>query len=120
MKNSDAFPKRLKELRAEKKYTQKELADKLGIVRTAVANYETGRALPDPIVLSKLSSIFGVTSDYLMGHSDLINEVNLTELREDFPDGVDVLMRAKDELTPAQKKKMVELMNWFLTNIDED
>ena len=48
---------------------QQDLADKLGLVRSAIANYETGRAVPDSETLSLIANIFNVTTDYLLGRS---------------------------------------------------
>lgn len=48
-------------------YTQKEVADLLKISRQAYSSYETGSRQPDPEILIKLSSIFKVSVDYLLG-----------------------------------------------------
>ena len=71
MESTSTFSTRLKELRKEYKMTQQALSDKLGIVRTAIANYETNRTMPDPTTLDKLSQIFNVSIDYLMGKSNI-------------------------------------------------
>ena len=39
----------------------------LGLSRTAVVKYETGRNGPSSDILRKLSELFGVTTDYLLG-----------------------------------------------------
>lgn len=55
MNDVNKFKDRLKELRKEYSFTQQELANKIGIVRTAIANYETGRTIPgsDTLTLQK-------------------------------------------------------------------
>lgn len=58
---------RLKELRKEKGYTQKELANLLGIAQTTIANYEQGTRIPDTEKLNKIADLFDVTLDYLLG-----------------------------------------------------
>ncbi len=47
-------------LRKEKKLTQKELADKLGISPKTVSKWERGNGFPDVGLLSELSAVFGV------------------------------------------------------------
>lgn len=51
----------IKELRAEKKLTQKELSEKLNITVQAVSKWERGKGLPDISYLEDLSSIFEVS-----------------------------------------------------------
>ena len=62
--------KRLKELREEKNYTQQEMAEKIGLKRTAYGAYERGVNTPDAQTLLKLAEIFDVTTDYLLGRVD--------------------------------------------------
>ena len=51
----------IKELRAEKNLTQKQLADKLNITVQAVSKWERGKGLPDISYLEDLSEIFQVS-----------------------------------------------------------
>lgn len=73
MNDISKFKTRLKDLRTEYSMTQKELSDKIGIVRTAITNYETGRTLPDTETISKMANIFDTTTDYLLGNSNIRN-----------------------------------------------
>ena len=57
----------IKELRLSKGITQTELADLCGVHQTAVSQWEKGRTLPDKQTLVKLSDIFDVSVDLLMG-----------------------------------------------------
>lgn len=63
--------KRLKTLRIEYKYTQKQLAKRVGIAPSAISSYEAGIRYPSYEVLIKLSSIYHVTTDYLLGLNEL-------------------------------------------------
>lgn len=56
----------IKKLRKQKKWSQKQLADKLNIHQTAVSQWETGRSYPDVEIAIKLSEIFNVSIDYLI------------------------------------------------------
>ena len=62
-----AFAKVLQELRKEKGYSQQQLADMLFVDRTSVANWETGRRMPDALTITKICTCFSVDTDYLMG-----------------------------------------------------
>ncbi|HML33801.1 helix-turn-helix domain-containing protein [Sporomusa sphaeroides] len=57
----------LKQLRENKKLTQQEMADKIGIARGTYAHYEINRREPDNATLARLADFFGVTTDELLG-----------------------------------------------------
>ena len=61
---------RLKQLRKENGYSQKKLADILGITQQAIYKYENLAVEPDIQTLIMIADIFGVSVDYLIGHSD--------------------------------------------------
>lgn len=56
----------IKKLRQEKKLTQKELADKLGVTYQAVSKWENGKNIPDILILKKISSEFGCDMNELL------------------------------------------------------
>ena len=62
---------RLKELRKEKVVSQKAVADYLGITQRAYSYYETGQREPTLDNLVMLGKFFEVSTDYLLGVSDL-------------------------------------------------
>lgn len=64
------FKTRLKELRKESPYTQKDIAEKLGISVSAYQYYEAGKNEPNIEKLKILADMFNVTLDYLTGRSD--------------------------------------------------
>ena len=57
---------RLKALRKERGYSQEDVAKMLGIGRTTYLKYESGENKPSR-KLKELASLFGVTTDYLLG-----------------------------------------------------
>lgn len=59
---------RLRELRKERKMTQKQVAALIGITESTYCGYETGKRQPDIQKIAELSKIFGVSSDYLLGN----------------------------------------------------
>ena len=56
---------RIKELRLKANLTQRQLADKLGILRTAVAMWEIGRSVPATEKLPALAGALGCRIDDL-------------------------------------------------------
>lgn len=61
---------RIKSLRLENNYTQKELADKIGLTPKMISFYEKGERIPPLDIVLKLIQIFDVSSDYLLGLSE--------------------------------------------------
>lgn len=55
---------RLQELRKARKLTQQQLADKMGVTRATVSNYEVGRRAPHISELQRFAEFYGVGLDY--------------------------------------------------------
>ncbi|RYM02776.1 XRE family transcriptional regulator [Sporolactobacillus sp. THM7-7] len=64
---------RLRELREAKNLSQKEAASRFGITNFQLSRYETGKANPDPDLIAKFAEFYEVSSDYLLGLSDIRN-----------------------------------------------
>lgn len=64
--------KHIKELRIQRGLTQVELASMLGVSKSVISSYENGVHLPPYDILIKLSNLFGVSCDYLIGASESI------------------------------------------------
>ena len=73
---------KLRSLRTEKKLTQKQVADRIGLTISAVSSYESGSRYPSYEALIKLAHIFHVSTDYLLGMTDRRN-VDVTGLGDD-------------------------------------
>lgn len=58
--------KRIKELRTKYKYTQTELAEKVGVTKSTIAAYENDSRLPSYEVLIKMANVFKVSIDSLL------------------------------------------------------
>lgn len=63
--------KRLAELRKSRNLSQKELARELNSTQNTLSNWETGKREPDFETISTLANYFHVTTDYLIGNSDV-------------------------------------------------
>lgn len=94
------FGKNLKKLRREKEWTQTELGEMLNYGYTAIANYESGRNEPSFDDLIKISEIFGVTTDELLGVP-----------KKDKPP----VLETFEKLSGEKKKIILELMKSLQT-----
>ncbi|MBM7582971.1 transcriptional regulator with XRE-family HTH domain [Caldicoprobacter guelmensis] len=93
---------RIKQLREETNMGRAELAQKIGITYYALSKYETNERQPDYETLKKIARLFNVSTDYLLGYSDIRNPYEKTY------DKLGI-----NELSPESKKeleKFVELL----------
>ncbi len=75
---------RIKQLRVAQKMTQEALSKKLGVSASTVGMYERGQRSPDNDMLIKMSRVFSVSVDVLLGIKEISNEATdiITEMRE--------------------------------------
>ena len=64
------FQTRLTNIRRSKGFTQKQVADGIGISEVGLQNYENGRRKPAFDVFIALADFYDVSLDYLVGRSD--------------------------------------------------
>ena len=89
--------RKLKTLRKGRKLTQQDVADRLGLVRATVSNYEVGKRTPHLSLLKKFSEFYGVTLDYFgVSENDEIFEM-LSRAREVFTNK-DISIQEKEEV----------------------
>lgn len=53
-------PMRLRDLRRERRWTQRDLARELGVTPSAVANWEVGLRVPSLQMAKRIAALFGV------------------------------------------------------------
>lgn len=79
------FKERLVKLRKELNLTQEDFAQKIGYTRTAISAWEIGRNEPSNSDTVKIADFFGVSTDYLLGKSDVRNNTsNIDESAKKF------------------------------------
>lgn len=114
--------KNLKLLRTEKKLSQENLSKKIGVSRSTVAMWENGSSQPDTDTLIKLSEIFNVSVDYLIGNSEfkskeeMLNHFDETNDIETLKDGVD----RYEEFTNKDKKDIAKIMDFTLDALSNE
>ncbi len=62
-----SFAQNLKQLRKEKKLSQAEFAEILGVSQSAVSAWEAGMCLPVATTVIRIVKFFDVTADFLLG-----------------------------------------------------
>jgi len=67
----EVFAQRLKQLRLDKKLPQAKIAADIGVSDTQYQNYEYGRSEPTLTIIIKFCEYFQISSDYLLGLSDI-------------------------------------------------
>lgn len=72
----DQFGETIKSLRKKNNLTQREFADMLGVTYQAVSKWETGKNMPDIVLLHEISKIFDVDIDVLLTGKDKKNGKN--------------------------------------------
>ena len=73
------FEDRLSEARRIKKFTQEELATRLGVTPQAISKWERGLSLPDLDLLNNLCTILNCSSDYLIGTNSQEEKITETD-----------------------------------------
>ncbi|HEM3588549.1 TPA: helix-turn-helix transcriptional regulator [Streptococcus suis] len=101
------FTIRLKALRKEKKLTQKELAEKIGIKQNSYSDWETGKNEPNLENIVKLAQLLDTTTDDLLGQT-IYSKVDVTNFLEDF-DVNGLRNFSKDELDKLKWAIMFEI-----------
>ena len=82
------LPDNIIRLRHEKKLTQEELADFMGVTKASVSKWEKGSSTPDIMLLPQLAAYFDVTVDELIGYEAQLSSEQIrrqyAELSNDF------------------------------------
>lgn len=125
---SNEFNKTLKKLRKNNKLTQKELADKIGVARTTLANYEQGTRFPDKETLLMIADFFDVSLDYLVGRSPadkikkaISDDEELLEFWNELKDREDLQLMFKQtrDLNPETIQQIINIIKTFEKEQDD-
>lgn len=96
------FASILKQLRLQKGLTQPQLAERLGISRSAISMYERGEREPDIATMEAIAALFGVDMNYLYGMPTVT-----------FDDFTYALHNESKDLTEENKQKLLEMARLF-------
>lgn len=123
------FSKRLKELRKNRRLTQKELGKALFIDDTSISKYENEKAMPENELLQRIADYFEVSLDYLLGRSDesqvSVNNENknnkkINEIIEDFEISLETATMPNGENMDEKSKELLKqnlryICEWILS-----
>ena len=73
----------IKQLRIGRGLSQVDLAEKLGVSKQSVSNWENDNIQPSIEMLVKISHIFSVSTDYLLGE-DSREFIEITGLKKEY------------------------------------
>ena len=108
---ADIFAERLRAARELRKLSQSELAEKSGLLPSAVSHFETGRRSPSFANLKALADALKVTTDYLIGRSDSMDVSSAVSLkllrhaRKMSAEDLETITRMAEVMAKTQQKK---------------
>ncbi len=123
---------RIKQVRELLKLTQKELANKLEIGQSTVADVEKGRIYPNPIYIEKLHEIFDINLNWLIcGSGKMKKDFSIVEnsqikFRFSEPEAQyaikDKYIESLEEISRLQKEnaQLKEKIAWYTANCECD
>lgn len=108
--NNDIFAERFKALRTDGGYTQQEIANLFNVTRACICYWESGKRVPDYINLVEICKFFRVSSDYMLGVSD-VRRSNIVEDGSEYKTNniLDI-----SRLTEDHKRELRDYYNYLL------
>lgn len=71
-------------LRNDRKMTQEQLAEFIGVTKASVSKWETGKSLPDIVILPRLAAFFDITVDELIGYVPQLSKEQIEKLYQEL------------------------------------
>lgn len=97
---------RLKEIRTQRDLTQANVADGIGVSRSAVASWETGVREPNGAEMRRICEFLSVSSDYIYGYTNTCNTIKIPKVYNiDF-----------NKLNALGKRTLFEYYNFLAQN----
>ncbi len=103
------FGSKIKKLREDKEFTQKQMAEMLGVSKSNVSKYEANSVEPNIDILTSYSSIFNVSIDYLLGISEEVRPALPSDAEWRYPS---VSNRLGTILSNYRKKRKLSEMEF--------
>ena len=105
------FSDKLTVLRKQHGMSQQNLADKMGVSRSAIGMYQTGKREPDFATLEQFANVFNVDMNTLMtgistGNDEMNELLDAMRSREDMR----MLFKLAKDATPADVQKAVRII----------
>ena len=103
------FSERLKYIRNIHKLSQQDLANNLNLSRGLIGNYEIGTREPDFDTLLIFANYFKVSTDYLLGKSDLMVDISTNEQIQGHTELINSINLLTDE-SKSDLKKYIDML----------
>jgi len=110
--------KRLIHLRKKNNRTQQDISEVIGVTRPAYTAYEKGSRIPDYKIIKTLAKYYGVTTDYLLGHSDnptipnkSKRDIIINKISKEFPDA-DLMFKDMEDMTAEQLQEVYDFIKF--------
>jgi transcriptional regulator with XRE-family HTH domain len=104
----ETLGQRMARLRKENGYTQAELADRIGIIRELISNYERERIRPNYEMVIRLAIALEVTTDELLGVKSLKSSAGKPNLK------IQRRMKKIEALPESQQKFILKAIDSHL------
>lgn len=123
------FKDRLRMMRKEKGLTQKQLGELIGVGRTTISEYESGKIVPRQDGLVKLAEVLHTSVDFLTGltaYAVRTDEGNIFQLDEPIMSTIRLMKRDdikvkffEQELTEQQKIVVLQHIRTMMLMLNE-
>lgn len=105
--HENLFGKRLKMILAEKKLTQRDLGNKLGISYRTVNVYCQGKNYPTVEGLIDICNVLNINADFLLG---LTNEIKEIQEEDNINEEILIIRQAYTNMSDKQKQAIIDLL----------
>ena len=112
------FASRLKELRNEKNWSQRDLSLHIDVIQQTIASWERGKGSPDDTTKIRLADLFGVSLDYLLGRTPDKYSQAVSELGELNEYQKEILRLNRDFLSQHPPKVQAKILEMFKLGLD--
>ncbi len=100
------FSKKLKKIMFEKGFTQKDLAEKLGVSQAFISSWQVGKRNPKLSSMKKISKALNIPVDYFFESSDETNDKKNIKILQLEKENLELKLRISElEKTLAELKK---------------
>jgi len=114
------FGETLRRLRAEKRLSQQQVANRLHVTRSAVANWEIGHRLPNAAMISQIARVLNADAALLLAAADESHDAPSVLLVDDSPialeGGLPVLREALPGANVVGLASPAEAVRYFKSN----
>lgn len=113
--------RRLNYERTKRNWSQKYVAQRIGITNTVLSNYERDYRDPDTETLKSLAELYEVSTDYLLGRDDSRDELAhyKNKIAKEFPDA-DLMFEDMESLSADQLEEVYKFIKYQMSKGDDE